>query len=58
MEVVKAGHLYNYSKSPPTWKVKAGDRLDFTTGLGLKVTEKDLVGFSWLIVKEKQTGKA
>ena len=57
LEVVKAGHLYNNSKSPPSWSVKAGQRLEFTTGLGLRVPDKDLVGFSWLTVKEKQTGK-
>ena len=59
LEVVKVGHLYKYNndKSSPSWSVKAGDRLDFTTALGLELKDNDLVGFSWLTVKEKETGK-
>ena len=57
LEVVSAGHLYGNNSSDPTWNVKAGQRLDFSSVLGLSLTDRDLVGFSWLTVKEKQTGK-
>ena len=58
-EVVSTGHLYtNNTSSAPSWNVKTGQSLDWGTALGLSVTDEDLVGFSWLTVREEQTGKA
>ena len=37
--------------------MRVDQRLDGNSLLGLNVTDNGLVGFSWIDVKEKQTGK-
>lgn len=58
-EVVSVHHLYNKTTNEigGRWNVKVGQTLDGNTAVGLNVTNSEVVGFSWLSVREKQTGK-
>lgn len=56
--MISVHHLYNNNQTGGArWNVRVDQRLDGNSLLGLNVTDNGLVGFSWIDVKEKQTGK-